>query len=151
MESIEEKFNQYQKIREANSERHNHWNTTARKSLRDFLSALIDRGPLLGWRLSKEDDKKSVQGVTLMPPKVESYSPIDLHYGKLVFFPIHNGKIATAIVYPRYGDNRERVYPLGTTNPEELKQELVAQHVQSFISDLSRWEQSNNADSGEID
>lgn len=148
IESIGEKLNQHKETRETNEQRHKDWNTAARRSLRDVLLGFIRNGTLPGWELSEEDSTKIVQAVTLRPPAVTSYSTTDLHYGKLIFCPIHNGKIVTASIYPRYGDAPEKAHLLGTVNPDELTPELIAKHVRDFIADLTRWEQSNNADTG---
>jgi hypothetical protein len=139
---VQKKLDAYYQVQQTIRDRHHLWDNSVRTKTYDLLSTLIKQGIFLGWTITTEESSSKIRSIVMMPPALTSTNGIAIHSARLAFVPI--------LEYPYYEDSRKRTKGLDTVLPENLNPGYVLRAAADFIDELTKWEQSTNADNNEF-
>ncbi len=72
------------------------------------------------------------------------------HNGSLVYQQLFNGKVVVLIMYPTIEGYGQPAPPkqVGIYRPEEIKPPFIIRHMESFIKEMTNWEDYDDDDKG---
>ena len=149
--NLKRKVSRYKEVLQNTINYRKAWKSTLRKNISEQLRALAAAGGLDA-KVEIRDDIKNLEAVALTLGVAESGlgEPVgnglrrDLikQNGSLVYQQLFNGKILVLINFPfieKYGQPQPPK-TIAIYRPEELKEPYFTRHVETFVSDVTAWE-----------
>ena len=149
--NLKRKVDRYKEVLENTKRYRTIWQTSLRKTIVDNLTELSKSGGL-ECTIEERNDIENLETVVLSLGHAESGldEPVggDLRRslikqnGSLVYQQLFNGKILVLVNFPfieKYGQPQPPK-TIAIYRPEELKEPYFQRHLETFISDITTWE-----------
>lgn len=149
--NFKRKVEHYKEILDNTQQYREVWKTSLRQTIIDRLTELANAGGL-EYTIEKRADIENLEAVVLTLGHSESGlgEPVgsdlrrDLikHNGSLVYQQLFNGKILVLVNFPfieKYGQPQPPK-TIAIYRPEELKDAYILRHMETFITDITSWE-----------
>jgi hypothetical protein len=127
------------------------WHKELKQRISDSLKGLAEAGGLPA-EVEVRSDIRNLEAITLSLGSVESglgepvggglHRDLIKHKGSLVYQQLFNGKILVLVNFPfieKYGQPQPPK-TIAIYRPEELKEAYFLRHVETFVSDMTAWE-----------
>lgn len=149
--NFQRKVERYQEVLQ-NTERYRKiWQDSLRKNLAEHLQKSTELAKLAG-SVEERCDIQNLEAVVLSLGSSKSglgepvgdglHRDLIKQNGSLVYQQLFNGKILVLINYPyieKYGQPQQPK-TLAIYRPEEIKEPYIVRHLESFITEITQWE-----------
>lgn len=149
--NFQRKVEQYQEILKNAAQYRALWKKSLKKDLLDILKKAADSAQLL-CTVEERSDIQNLEAVVLSLGSAHSglgepvgeglHRDLIKQNGSLVYQQLFNGKVLVLINYPfieKYGQPQPPK-TLAIYRPEELKEPYLIRHLETFITEITNWE-----------
>jgi hypothetical protein len=149
--NLQKKVAQYKTVLDNTTQYRLAWKTELKTFIINQLKTLVDGCGLIA-TVEERGEISNMEAVTLSlgisesglaePLSKTMHRQLIKNNGSLIYQQLFNGKILVAINMPfieKYGQ-QQPAKTLAIYRPEELKEPYILQHVETFISDITHWE-----------
>lgn len=150
--TITSRAGQYKKVLNNTIEYRKAWTSEMKPLIKDTLSEILKQADLEG-KVIEEDKIDNLESIILDLGKSSSgiYENVDdtnikrsmiKSNGALIYQQLFNGKVMIMIVNPYiegYGEPKPP-RPIEILRPSELKQGFIIRHVETFLKEITEWE-----------
>ena len=149
--SLQRKVDRYKEVLQNTKRYRDSWNSSLKQTIIDQLTQLSASAGLTG-TIEVRSEIANLEAVMFTMGSVESglseqvgsglQRDLIKHNGTLVYQQLFNGKILVLINFPfieKYGQPQPPK-TIAIYRPEELKEPYFLRHMETFVADISNWE-----------